>query len=229
MRNATLILAAMIVAPACSAQQQAEARARLTIGEELYRVPIGKPFAVMLGGERMTMRIEIDETKPFSEAGVRFEYPAGFRARRDDSDENVTVWTMEGRSAAIVLQRYRDTLDVESLGEAIAASIVERHGADRVEQEAINLRGEDRAYPGSRLLITASEGGGGSTETEQNLFVFENAEGVFTLVAQDSRPRGAGATDEFKNLVRLLGESFEGGEAPEREPPPADDPAEPSE
>ncbi|MEO1065570.1 MAG: hypothetical protein AAFZ07_29505, partial [Actinomycetota bacterium] len=167
-------------AAAGAARADEAARARLTIGDDLYRVPIGKPFAVMVDGERVTMKIEVDQTKAFAEAGVGFRYPAEFKTRRDDGDENVAVWTLEGRSAAIVVQKYRDTLDAESLAEAIAATIVERYGEERVERTSVKLRGADRAYDGERLTIAAAPGARLPTETEQNLFAFENERGVFT-------------------------------------------------
>lgn len=225
-RSAIFVLALLTLIPtaACAADAR---RARLTIGEEVYRVPVGESFAVMLGGERVTMRVEIDDTSEFAEAGVGFRYPAGFASRGGGDDPGVTVWTLEGEAAAVMLQRYEPTIEPASLADAIVGSIVERSGADRVSRKSVKLRGTDRAYDGVRLTIAPAPGDGAPLETVQNVFAFANTEGVFALIVQDSRPAGGGPSDEYAEAVRLLGESFVGGEPPEPDPEPgAEAPAE---
>lgn len=225
-----LLAAVVLLGLAASATAEgddAERFARLTIEGVEYRAPIGEPFAVDFAGERVTLRIDLEEWQTFSDAGVSFRYPGDFVAERVNEADGVAVWTIQGKSAAVVLQRHDETIDPESLAEAIAATIVERYGERRVTRQAVKLRGVDRSYPGERLHIAAGDDRL-ARDSEQNLFAFANESGVFALIVQDSRPAGSGATTEFETVVRLLGESFEAGPPPEPDPEPgAEKPADP--
>lgn len=183
--------------------------ARMTIGEESYRVPLGEPFAVMLAGERVTIRIDPENSRLFSESGVAFRYPKGFAMEVNAAAPDVTVWTLQGRSATIVVQRYAAGLEPDSLRDALVDNLVERHGGDRARRQSVNLRGAEASFPGVQVVST----GAGGTEELQNVFAFASGDAVFALMVQDARPKGASDTAEYAEAIRLLGDSLKAAAA----------------
>lgn len=196
--------------------------ARLTLNRDSYNVPIGKPFAIRLGGEKLTLRIDLQDDQAFSEAGVAFRYPAGFEATADEQGGGVTIWTLQGQSAAIMLQRYSGELDAKSLLQVLVDNLIEQSGA---KQQAVKLTGAKRAYQGVQLRSASPAAEGApATDSVQNVFTFANAEGVFALVVQDVRPPGAKDSQEYGEALRLLGESLTTGKPPAVDPAEATDP-----
>lgn len=199
--------------PAAIAQEAGQAR--LTIDEDVYNVPLGKSFAVRIGGERVTLRIDPLTDQSFDKAGVSFRYPTDLEAAEADGGAGVTVWTLQGLSAAVMLQQYNDDLDPKSLRDVLVGNIVERDGEANVEQQAVKLTGAERAYQGVQLRMkTPASGSTPATESVQNVFSFANAQGVFALLVQDVRAPGAKDSKEYTESLRLLGESLKTGKEP---------------
>ncbi|QDT69344.1 hypothetical protein MalM25_22810 [Planctomycetes bacterium MalM25] len=210
-------LLALFVAGVAAAEDK-PAMARLTLNSESYNVPLGKPFAIRLGGEKLTLRIDLQDEQTFSEAGVTFRYPTGFEASDAAPSGGVTIWTLQGQSAAIMLQRYDGELDAKSLRQVLVDNLVEQSGG---EQQAVKLTGAKRAYQGVQLRSSSpGEAGSPATQSVQNVFTFANAEGVFALVVQDVRPPGEKDSKEYGEALRLLGESLATGKPPAPKPAP---------
>lgn len=215
-RALATLLALALAAPAIA--QEKPAMARLTLNSESYNVPLGKPFAIRLGGEKLTLRIDLQDEQTFSQAGVAFRYPTGFAATDAAPSEGVTIWTLQGQSAAIMLQRYDGELDAKSLRQVLVDNLVEQSGGQRQD---VKLTGPKRAYQGVQLRSSSpGEAGSPATESVQNVFTFANAEGVFALVVQDVRPPGKKDSKEYGDVLRLLGESLTTGKPPAPKPAP---------
>ena len=188
-------------------------QARLTLGEKVYNVPVGKAFAVRIGEERVTLRIDLVNEKAFSEAGVSFQYPATLEAGEPLGDASVRVWTLQGPKAAVMLQQYGDDLDAKSLREVLAENLVGAAGAGAEKPKTVRL-----TMPGGRLdgvqlnYTTPAKEKSPATVTVQNLFTFASAEGVFALVVQDVRPEGEAESAEYQETLKLLGESLKTGD-----------------
>lgn len=183
---------------------------RLTIGKEVYEVPIGEPFAVSIDGNRITMKLAKQDSLEFSNSGVSFAYPTILKQEKSKEDKTVEIWTFQGQSAALMLQRYKTKITPESLSEALLANILDQYTKKDVKRLKVKLRGKDRNIEGVQLQ-TFSEG----VTVLQNLFTFANEEGVYALMVQDARPKGENASEEYQEALRLLGESLEVGEEPE--------------
>lgn len=192
-------------------------QARLTIGDQTYNVPIGKPFAVKIGGERITMRIDPEVDRTFSEAGISFRYPASFTAEKKSDDPAVTIWTIQGTSAAIMLQKYEGGLDSKSLIEVLVTNISDQYKPQKVEQQTVKLRGIDASYEGVQLKTTNDD----DIEVVQNVFAFANEQGVFALMVQDTHTASEGDSEQYTESLRLLGESLKTGPAPKPPVPQA--------
>lgn len=205
-----------------AAAEAGEGAARLTIDGEAYNVPLGKAFALMIDGKRRTVRIDPVADREFRDAGVSFRYPAAMELTRNDADAAVTVWTLQGPAAAILLQRYAEGIDAESLGDVLVQNLVDQAGRDPKQQE-VQLRGAEQAYRGAQIVVPEAEAG---RETVHNVFAFEARGGVFALMIQDTRAAGGNESTEYSEALRLMGESFRTGPAPkaEAEKPPASPP-----
>jgi hypothetical protein len=207
----------VLVAPLAAADEPAR-MARMTIGNEAYNVPLGKSFAVRIGGERVTIKIEPDEHLLFSAEGIEFLYPQRFRTTDTGDDPAVAIWALEGESAAVMLQRYDASLDPKSLLGVLVTNIVDQYtteGTGAPKQQTVKLRGLEQSYDGQQVRARVAQGAGGEpAEVVQNVFTFANAEGVFALIVQDTRPEGAKDSDEYTAALRLLGESLKTGPAP---------------
>jgi hypothetical protein len=198
---------------------------RLTIGENAYNVPVGKAFAVRIGKDRLTVRIDPLTEQAFDAAGVSFRYPADLRASESPAGEGVRVWTLQGASTAVMLQQYGAELDPKSLREVLVENLIEGFdqtvGDGAEKPKTVRLTTPGRAYDGSQLNYstpvkgaTAAGGNAPATQTVQNIFTFANAQGVFALMVQDVRPQGADESAEYTETLRLLGESLKTGDEP---------------
>jgi hypothetical protein len=191
-------------------------QARLTIGENVYNVPMGKAFAVRIGEERVTLRIDLVNEKTFDAAGVSFRYPSALEAGESPSDEGVRVWTLQGKMAAVMLQQYGDDLDAKSLREVLVENLAATGGQEAEKPKTVRLTTPGRAYDGVQLnYTTPAKDKAPATVTVQNLFTFASDEGVFALMVQDVRPQGEGESAEYTETLRLLGESLKTGDEPQ--------------
>lgn len=214
--RALLLGSTALFSTAAFAQEQA----RLTINEDAYNVPIGKPFAVRIDGKRMTLRIDRQTDRVFDQSDVSFNYPTDFEPLQDEAgSEGVTIWTLQGRNAAVMLQRYEDGLDPKSLLEVLVGNLLEREGNATAKQQAVKLTGPDRAYQGVQVRSsTQAAAGQPATKSVQNFFTFANENGVFALLIQDVSAPGAKESKEYTEALRLLGESLKTGKEPEAKP-----------
>ncbi|MEQ8846654.1 hypothetical protein [Botrimarina sp.] len=211
-RFVLLVAAAVLVASPGVCQPPSEAR--LTIDGEAYNVPLGEEFAVRIAGERVTLRIDPQNDRLFDEAGVAFRYPSTFEAGQTDGGQDVRVWTLQGQSAAIMLQQYGADLDPDGLRDVMVENIAGQ-GADKPTPQKVKLTGAERAYMGAQVKTeSGGKDGAPATETVQNVFTFANENGVFALMIQDVHAAGEGDSAEYSEALRLLGESLTTGRPP---------------
>ncbi len=182
---------------------------RLSVGDEVYEVPVGEPFAVAIDGKRVIMQLEKQDSLEFAESGVSFAYPALLKLEKSEEDKAVEIWTFQGQSAAIMLQRYETKITPDSLSEALLANILDQYKDQKVKKLKVKLRGRDRSIEGMQLQTDAT-----GITVLQNLFTFANEEGVFALMVQDARAETSEASEEYQEALRLLGETLEVGEEP---------------
>lgn len=184
---------------------------RLLIGEEVYEVPVGEPFAVAINGERVRMQLDSQESFTLEVSGIEFAYPSDLKLEENAEDGAVKIWTMQGENAALMLQEYAAEIGPESLLEALVANILDQHLEEaKPKRRKVRLNGTDRTLEGAQIETT-EEG----VVVLQNLFTFENEQGVFALMLQDAHAEDAEASDEYKRALHLLGESLAVGPEPE--------------
>lgn len=222
----TIVGAVLLGASLVGAQNAQPDAYRLTIGDDVYNVPVGKPFAVMIGGQRVTMRIDGRTASELSVDGVRFQYPMSLAAEPPADEGGVTIWALQGSSVALMLQRYDGELDPKSLLKVLTDNIAEQYQDADLEREPVQLRGAERVYPGEQLRVTTvaanAEGGEGArVDLVQNVFAFASGPRVFALVVQDTRPAGDGDTEEYGKTLRLLGDTLKTAPPARRSATPA--------
>lgn len=213
-RTATSV-ALLVLALACGGSVAAQEQARLTINDDVYNVPLGKPFAVRIDGKKMTLRIDPQTDLVFNEGGVSFRYPKALGAIDDAGGEGVTVWTLQGQNVALMLQLYEEGLDAKSLLEVLVGNLIEREGEENVKRQDVKLTGPQRAYQGVQLQIASpARDNQPATKSVQNVFTFANKQGVFAMILQDVRVPGGEDSGEYNDTLRLLGESLKTGQPP---------------
>ncbi len=184
---------------------------RLVIGEDVYEVPVGEPFAVAINGERVRMQLDSQESLTLIASGIEFDYPSDLKLEENAEDGSVKIWTMQGENAAIMLQEYAAEIGPDSLLEALVANILDQHPKEaKPKRRKVRLNGTDRTLEGAQIETT-EEG----VVVLQNLFTFENEQGVFALMLQDAHAEEAEASDEYKRSLHLLGETLAVGPEPE--------------
>ncbi|TWT48379.1 hypothetical protein Pla111_01420 [Botrimarina hoheduenensis] len=215
-----MLVLPIIAGTAGVSAQELAGGCRLTIGAEVYNVPVGKPFAVQIGEQRVTMRIDPRSQTDFTIEGVSFSHPASLVAETPVDEGGVAIWAIQGPSSAIMLQRYDGELAPESLLKVLADNIAEQYGKQPIQRQAVQLRGADRTYPGQQLRVsTTAASGQGATAGQgvaegtavdlvQNVFTFASGDRVYALIVQDTRPAGGGETPEYQETLRLLGETL---------------------
>lgn len=208
-----LVRTLLLVSVTSIAAADAPDQARLTIGEEVYNIPVGKSFAVRLGGERVTMRLDFATEHEFRQEGVAFRYPTALRAEAPTGREGAAVWTLQGQSAAILVQRYEAGLDPKSLAAVLVENLVAREGTLAGEPQPVKLTVGDRSYAGTQLRSERpAKDGAPATESVENVFTFASGKGVFALLVQDVHPAGDKESAEYAEALRLLSESLETAE-----------------
>ncbi len=209
------LLCSLPIGPAAAQPPQ---QARLSIGSEVYNVPLGKAFAVRIDGKKHTLKIEPQTDRLFSEAGVSFSYPMSLEPTKPQGGEGIAIWSLQGPATAIMLQKYDDDLDPKSLREVL----VENLAATTESKQAVKLTGAERAYQGVQLKTkTPAAGNVPATEGVQNIFTFANAQGVFALLVQEVHAVGAEDSTDYTESLRLLGETLKTGKAPAPKKAPA--------
>ncbi|MEO1496783.1 MAG: hypothetical protein AAFV43_06490 [Planctomycetota bacterium] len=216
-RRLVLCLSLALVGSTAGADEAGDA-CRLTIDGEVYNVPVGKAFAVMVGGKRVTMRLDRQTQAEFRIDGVEFAYPKSLQAAEPMDEGGVTIWSLEGPSAAVMLQRYDGEIAPESLLEVLSENIAQQYGSDAVERQSVQLRGAERSYTGQQLRV-ASNAGSVESELVQNVFTFASGARVYALIVQDTRAADEGETDEYRETLRLLGDTLKSAPAATRAAP----------
>lgn len=212
------LVASIVLAAASAAAQEPPKQARLTIDGDVYNVPLSKAFAVRIGGKKVTVRIDPQTDRTFSKAGVSFDYPMSLTPDEQQGGKEVAIWSMQGQTAAIMLQKYNGELDPKSLQEVL----VENMSASTESKQTVKLTGAERSYQGVQIRTkTAAKGNVPATEGVQNIFTFANQNGVFALLVQEVHAAGAKDSKEYTDSLRLLGETLKTGKAPAPQKKPA--------
>ncbi|TWT87115.1 hypothetical protein Mal64_26500 [Pseudobythopirellula maris] len=189
---------------------------KLTIDSQVYDVPVGEAFAVRIDGRRVAMRLDPEAFRTFDEAGVSFNFPGAYQSDKNDADQAVTIWTFQGKTSAVMLQRYSSELDPFALRDVLVGNIVERYGEKRVERRTVKLRGQERSYEGIQIEAPGGAAADGDYKTRvlQNVFTFANRQGVFALIVQDARSNPDEESSEYRDALKLMGASLVTGPEP---------------
>lgn len=204
------VLAATVLVVASLAERTHAApgmpeKCRLTIDGEVYDVPVGKAFAVMIGEKRVTMRLDPQTESKFGVGGVRFAYPASLVAAEPVEEGGVTIWSFEGESAALMLQRYDGELAPDSLLQVLADNIANQYEASDVERRAVQLRGAEQTYRGQQLQVRP---GATKVSLVQSVFTFVSNGEVYALIVQDTSKGDTDQSDEYRATLQLLGKTL---------------------
>jgi hypothetical protein len=184
-------------------KQEPPARYVLTVDGKTVTINLNEETQVELGATGQSrVRLTQIPTRIFDKAGVRFSYPVGFSFEADDTDRNVTIWTMSGANSMVMLQKFRKLSDAQILN-AVVPDIVRQYPAKstRVTPTSIVLGGKTLA--GKKLNISI-----GTAKLVQEVFVFSNAKSSFTLILQDDLSASGKWTTEGTSLRKLVSSSL---------------------
>lgn len=221
MKIVCFFLSVLLAASAAFAAEAVE-QTTLSVDGRAYTVPVGKPFLIKLGDRKVRLEIAPQTNRTFSEAGVSFSYPRECKMTVDEDDENVTLWTLEGADATLILQHYSTQIEPPSLLNVLVENLVKQYGKANVQQQKIRLSGKQRKYQGVRLATTL-----GGVDIVQNIITFANEQGGFALILQDTGGEGENSSEDFRSMVDMLGKTLDTGPPPKPvEPPKGEEPTE---
>lgn len=173
----------------------------LVIDGKEHPFVVGVEQAITLDGKPHRVTVKLDPFHSFSEAGLTFRYPRSMYYALDDSDPNVTIWSMDGDSAIIMVQRY----DTQVGEQALVDALVSQYHSMKADVKVLKTKWETKGgtYDGKMLMIQM-----GDIKLLQKVFYHEDKDGATSWILQDSLDHAGRTSDEFRQMLEVLSESF---------------------
>jgi hypothetical protein len=129
---------------------------------------------------------------------VRFQYPTQYSFEADNSDPNVTIWTISGNNSALMLNRFAKVESSTAL-QAVVAEITAGYGQSNVKTTPTAMTLGMRKVGGQRLNVVLA-----GQKLVQEVFAFSNSKSTFVLIVQDTPQDNGKQTVETTQLKKLL-------------------------
>ncbi len=184
------------------AEDSAGQSALLEIDGKVHTVLIGEETKLKIGSKMRSVRIRIAPHSVFNRVGIRFRYPSSMGFNLDDSDPNVSIWSMDGDEAVIMVQQYNVDIDANVLYAAMKSEFVQMKA--KVEVSAIQLKGKRRTLDGKRFKVKM-----GNVNILQDIYILQEGEQKLALFLQDTVTDNGKSSSEYIEILKLFSKSFE--------------------
>lgn len=180
----------------------------LEIDGAVATVEAGRWTTTMVGGREVRLRVTPTGVRRLDVGFVSFDYLDEFAFEYDDTDPTVTMWTLDGSNAVIMLYQLAEGIHppgyVEQVAGMMAASYGEWFHAEAAAP-AIELDGKQLT---GRRLIMRLEVAGEAVWLTQDLYAFEAGGVGGCLILQDAPPAIDEQTPEFEAMLARLEQSL---------------------
>ena len=202
----TLLLAAAALAFAPRTVRQDEEPAAILsveVGGRTVQAELGKPFEIETKAGKTTLTVRLEPYRRFDRAGVSFRYPTPFLYEADLDTPGVSIWTLEGKDAIVMVQHFKGRNDPEAVREEVADAMTAQFGKANVKQGEAAL-----AHAGGTLKGTGLEIALAGQRLSYRLFAAASGDDTVVLALQDSPKDDGRPSDESAALLLLLKDSL---------------------
>ena len=201
----TAVLALATLLPWSQAQADSSQQAHLDIDGERYTLTLGEETAVSMDGKVRRIKVTLDPFRLLREAGIQLKFPAGMFLARDDSTPGLTIWTMNGDSAILMVQAYSAKISLEDILAETRATYASMNAP--MTEEPVQMKTAGGLLNGQRLKVDLV-----GIRLVQELYAVDSLSGgqAIVLMLQDAREENVDQpTEEFQALAQSVADSFQ--------------------
>ncbi len=203
-RTLSVLLSLFLAVPALAVPQddgaEPPAQYTLQINGKPTPVTLDKEFSLDGKAGRTRFLLSRAASRRFDKSGVKFDYPADYGFEADLKNPKAAIWTLNGRSSLLMLQRF-PLSGPALLREQMARELVKQYGSKNVVVRPASLFLGGREVEGKRLHVSLAK-----QRLVQEIFAFSNLKYAFVLMVQDA-PEAGKESAETRKLKALLSSS----------------------
>ena len=166
-----------------------------------HSVVVGHESEIVINKKSHQIVLELDPIRKFEKSGISFEYSSDKNFNYQNLSETVDHWELNGSSATIMVQNYRQKVTKDSLYDAFSDQFKIMKAKLKIKK--ITLHSNGNKFSGKRMIIDM-----GNVHLIQDIFIFEMAESTRTLILQDSVNDDGSSTKEFQDTMDLIRDSL---------------------
>ena len=193
-----ILLAALLLQQAEDAKEP-PAVLSVEAGGKVVAAELDRAFELDTPGGKTTVKIRLEPHRLFSRDGLSFKYPTKFLFEADLSTEGVVIWTLEGGSCVLMVQRFKDREDPAAVLREVVKGMTDTFGKPNVREGAAALDAGGEKLKGTELRIQVA-----GERIHYRLFALKAGKNAIILSLQDSPGDGGGLSAEAKDVDALL-------------------------
>ena len=167
-------------------------------GGKTVPAELDKAFEIDTPGGKTTVKIRLEPYRLFSRAGLSFKYPTKFLFEADLETKGVVIWTLEGSSCVVLIQRFDGRDDPAAVLKEVVKGMTDGFGKANVREGPAALDVGAEKLKGTALQIKVAE-----ERVHYRLFAFASGKNAVILSLQDS-PGDDGAPSAEAKAVDVL-------------------------
>jgi hypothetical protein len=172
-------------------------------GGKVVAAELDKAFELDTPGGRTTVKIRLEPYRLFARAGLSFKYPTKFLFEADLDTEGVVIWTLEGGSCVVMVQRFTERDDPAAVMKEVVKGMTDSFGKPNVREAAATLDAGAEKLKGTGLRIQVA-----GERIHYRLFAFASGKDAVILSLQDSPGVDGAPSAEAKAVDALLKETL---------------------
>ena len=172
-------------------------------GGKTVSAELDKAFELDTPGGKTTVKIRLEPYRQFSRAGLSFKYPTKFLFEADLDTKGVVIWTLEGSSCVVLVQRFDDRDDPAAVLKEVVKGMIDGFGKANVREGAATLEAGAEKLKGTALRIKVA-----GESVNYRLFAFASGKNTVILSLQDSPGEDGAPSADAKAVDALLKETL---------------------
>lgn len=175
----------------------------LEAGDKKISVDLDKPFSLTELGGQTTLTLRSEPYRVFNHAGLNFQYPREFSFSADLENEAVSIWSLNGTNAVVIVQRYPGRTDADAVRKEFIQALAEQYKEALKGQTAVALPLKSGNLQGTRLKVDRA-----GAALIQDVFTFVSGNNVVLLLLQDAPQQNNQPSAEQAKVQKMLLETF---------------------